>query len=36
MDVWINEISDVCVYGLLPVFVAFFLYAIDFVKKIRS
>lgn len=36
MDVWINVISEVCVYGLVPVFIAFFIYAIDLVLKIKS
>jgi len=36
MDMWINVISEVCLYGLIPVFVAFFLYAIELIVKIRS
>ena len=36
MEVWINEIMNVCFSGLIPVFVAFFLYAVDFVREIRG
>lgn len=36
MDMWINEIYEVCIYGLIPVFIALFLYAIDLVGKIRN
>ncbi len=31
-----NEISDVCLYGLIPFFIALFVYAIDIVREIRS
>ncbi len=36
MDVWINEIMNVCFFGLVPVFVAFFLYAIEFIREFRN
>lgn len=36
MDIWMNEISNVFLYGLFPVYIAFLIYAIDFVKGIRG
>ena len=36
MDAWLNEIINVCFFGLFPVAIGFFLYAIDFVREIRG
>lgn len=36
MDAWFNEIIDVCIYGLCPVLIALFLFAIEIVNKIKD
>ena len=36
MDIWLNEVMDVCIYGLCPVFVALFLFAIEIVSKVKD